>query len=114
MSNTNESSGNASNSNTKRVKLTLNDGDDRYAYVKWSSGKDKYDVVKMCDIVKADSYAETEEHKLKYADQKFYKATILFIGNLNFTRSFNLNIRPSSFSMGVLYDPWRVNCVNFV
>ncbi len=54
MSNTNESSGNASNNSTKRLKLSLNDSDDRYAFVKWSSGKDKYDVVKMCDIVKAD------------------------------------------------------------
>ena len=40
MSNTNESSGNASNNITKGLKLSLNDSDDRYAFVKLSSGKE--------------------------------------------------------------------------
>jgi hypothetical protein len=67
---------------TKKSKYDWNDGDVRFCYVKWTSGKDKYDVMPMSSLVKHETYSLEQKYKIKYKDAKIYEATLLFIGKI--------------------------------
>ena len=59
-------------------------GDTRFAYVKWSTGKDKFDVLPMSSFVLTDvEYAPDLEFKVKFGlENKVYRCIIQFIGKL--------------------------------
>ena len=60
--------------------------DDRFSYVKWATGVDKYDIIPLKDFSKIDrnkqiieSYELESKYKVRFSDKNFW-AILKFIG----------------------------------
>jgi hypothetical protein len=70
----------------KKKKTFYNDGDTRYAFVKWNSEKDKFSVVPMSDLEKSEAYILEESYKIRWFNSvarttfTAYTGKLIFIG----------------------------------